>query len=171
MSTQSKALIIMGIDPGSKITGYGIISYKDQRYRAIDFGVIKPKGKNLSNKQLEIFSDLNILIETHKPSACAVESQYVHKNPKGAMTLGMIRGLAILVAAKNSVPIFQYAPSRVKASVCRHGHASKDHVKKMIALLLSLDESLLTEDSADALAIAICHAHMSMNSLEPAPRL
>jgi len=161
----------MGIDPGSKITGYGIIAYENNRYRALDFGALKPKGAHFSLKQLEIFTGLKTLIETHKPDACSVESQYVHKNPKGAMTLGMIRGLAILAAAKNAIPIFEYAPSRVKASVCRHGHASKDKVKKMVSLLLGLDERLLTEDSADALAIAICHAHMSVNGFELAKPL
>jgi len=157
-------MIILGIDPGSQVLGYGVIRIHAGIQTPLTFGELRPKGL-FSKRGVEIFSALEELIETFRPDGCAIETQFVQKNPKGALTLGMVRGFAILAAAKAGVPVYEYAPSRVKSSVCSRGHATKDQVKKMVSFYLKIDEKELGDDASDALAIALCHAHMSSGTL------
>lgn len=157
-------MIILGIDPGSLVLGYGIIEVDTRSQKLLTFGELRPKGL-FSKKGVEIFSALENLIEEFQPDVCSVETQFVQKNPKGALTLGMVRGFAILAAARAQVPIYEYAPSRVKSSVCSRGHATKDQVKKMVSFYLKISEDSLGDDASDALAIALCHAHMSAGAL------
>lgn len=157
-------MIILGIDPGSQVLGYGVIEVKERFQKLLTYGELRPKGL-FSKKGVEIFSSLEELIKTFQPTSCAVETQFVQKNPRGALTLGMVRGFAILAAARAGVPIYEYAPARVKSSICSRGQATKDQVKKMVSFYLKIDETSLGDDAADALAIALCHAHMSAGSL------
>lgn len=152
--------IIIGIDPGTVVTGYGIVVCNNGTHQALDFGCIRPPAKlKLTDRYLIIFNGVEQLIKTYQPDALVVETQYVHKNVQSALKLGMARGIAIIAAKKNGLDVFEYAPSRAKRAVVGNGNASKFQVQKMVQSLLSLDLLPEPEDAADALALALCHAH------------
>ena len=149
--------IILGIDPGTRITGYGIIKGQKQ---VLDFGCIRPPvSLEMYQRYLFIFNGIDYLIDKFSPSMIAVETQFVYKNPQSAMKLGMARCAAVLAGARKGIPIFEYAPKKAKLAVVGNGGASKQQVQKMIQLLLGLTSLPEPEDAADALALAICHAH------------
>lgn len=169
MSSQSekKQLTILGIDPGTQVTGFGVIKAGPQLV-PLDFGCIRPPSKlPLSERYLIIFQGIDHLIDKYQPDAIAVESQFVHKNVQSAMKLGMARGMAILAGARKNIPLYEYAPKKAKLAVVGIGSASKHQVQKMVQFLLKLPSPPHPEDAADALALAICHAHQStfQNSL------
>ncbi len=153
-------MIILGIDPGTRITGYGVIRSKERGWEPVDFGCIRPpvKGK-IESKYLIIFEGIDHLLEIHKPEAVAVETQFVHKNIQSALKLGMARGAVIIAAARRGIPIFEYAPRKAKMSVVGNGSASKLQVQQMIQMQLNLKSIPEPEDAADALALALCHAY------------
>lgn len=151
--------VILGIDPGTCITGFGIIKCVNHRLIALDYGCIKPPRKyKLSDRYLIIFEALNVLIDKFKPSILAVETQYVKDNVQSALKLGMARGIAILAAKMKGMGIVEYGPTQPKLAVTGTGKAKKHQVQEMVKLILSLKNSL-PEDAADALALAICHVH------------
>lgn len=159
-NSNSKPLIILGIDPGTCTTGYGIISYSHTRQLALGYGCIRPPIKNTpAEKYRVIFESIETLIETYKPQVLAVETQFVYKNAQSAMKLGMARGMALLAAARQNLLICEYAPKKAKLAVVGNGAASKAQVQKMIQLLLNLPSLPQPEDAADALALALCYAH------------
>lgn len=150
---------IIGIDPGTRVTGYGIIEVIDNRYEVIDFGCIKPSPKNkLTDRYYTLHNDLCLLIERYKPDTLVVETQYVHKNPQSAIKLGMARGVAIIAGKKYGLAIYEYSPTKAKRAVVGNGGASKQQVQQMVKVLLGLKELPQPEDAADALSLAICHA-------------
>jgi len=152
--------IILGIDPGTKVTGYGILRVENNLHQALDFGCIRPPyNLALSKRYFIIFDSIEKLIQKYNPAALAVETQFVHKNIQSAIKLGMARGCAILAAEKNSTPIYEYAPRSAKLSVVGKGGASKEQVSKMLKMLLNLKVDKIAEDAADALSLAICHAN------------
>lgn len=154
-----KREIILGIDPGTVITGYGIIESTGGKIVPLDYGAITPPKKlELPARYLIIHEAIEKLIDTFSPTAVSIETQFVGKNVQSAIKLGMARGVAILAAAKRKIPIFEYAPKKAKAAVVGSGTASKMQVQKMIQMLLSLSEIPQPEDAADGLALAICHA-------------
>jgi len=162
MTKESK--IILGIDPGTKITGYGVISVQTNKLSLLDYGCIKPPANYpLEKRYLIIYNSLEQIIEKYAPAAVAVETQFMNKNAQSAMKLGMARGVAILAATKRDIPIFEYAPKKAKLSVVGTGQASKYQVQKMVQNLLGLAQIPTPEDAADALSLAICHAHMIKN--------
>lgn len=153
-------MIILGIDPGTRVTGYGLIAFEGNACRVIDYGCIRPPvSLKLSEKYLVLFNAIDELIERFKPVAMAVETQYVQKNVQSAIKLGMARGSAIIAAKRKGLSVFEYAPSKAKLAVVGKGSASKQQVVGMIRALLRLPSTHLPEDAADALALAICHAH------------
>ena len=157
-------MIILGIDPGTQITGYGFIKKEPSRVFAIDYGCIRPPhALPLAERYRIIFESLAIIIDRHKPEAIAVESQFVLKNPQSAIKLGMAKGMCILAAAQRGIPVYEYAPTRAKMAVVGKGHASKWQVQKMIQVILHLPAPPEPEDAADALALAICHAQTGNN--------
>ena len=148
-------MIIIGVDLGL-CTGWGIISVEGSRYRFIACGTIRPKETlPPEQKYLSILNGLLAQIEKHRPDALAVETQFVDKNVQSAIKLGMARGMAYIAAATHNIPVFDYAPMKVKQAV---GGKSKESVMYMVKLLLNitLEER---HDAFDALAIAIAHAH------------
>lgn len=152
-------MIIIGIDPGTRFTGFGLIHFKDGRYEVIDYGVIQPPLKApLEKRYLAIFTALEHLIQKYKPSHLAIETQFVDKNVQSAIKLGMARGVCLLAAAKAGIFVSEYSPTMTKKAVVGKGHASKKQMQKMVQLLLNLN-SEIKEDAADALALAICHFH------------
>lgn len=166
MSENSKKKIILGIDPGTIITGYGLISSEDSQFIPIDYGCIRPPPSlKLSERYLIIFNGIEELIRKYSPDAVAVETQYVRHNVQSAIKLGMARGMAILAATRKGIPIVEYSPSAAKKAVVGTGRASKYQVQGMIQRLLNLKSVPEPEDAADALALAICHAHASQSKM------
>ncbi|MBI5345713.1 MAG: crossover junction endodeoxyribonuclease RuvC [Chlamydiae bacterium] len=152
--------IIMGVDPGTRITGYGIIKLENNTHIPIDFGCIRPPvNLPLEKRYLIIFEGIEELIKKFQPSALAVETQFVKKNVQSAIKLGMARGSVILAAAKNNIEVFEYAPRKAKQAIVGSGSASKLQIQKMVQVLLKLTTMPTPEDAADALALAICHSH------------
>ena len=154
-----KARKILGIDPGTLVTGYGIIEIDERRcFKALDYGCVRPPASlPLTVRYKIIFQAIEELLDRFVPEAIAVETQYIHKNPQSGIKLGMARGVAVLAAALREIPVFEYAPSRAKRAVVGKGNASKTQVQAMIKRLLDLSSQAIPEDASDALALAICH--------------
>ena len=152
--------IILGIDPGSQVTGYGIIRVTSGKLLPIDFGCIRPtKATSSADAYRIIFQGIDALIHLHQPTAISIETQFVYKNIQSALKLGMARSAGMLPGALRNIPIHEYAPKKAKCAVVGNGNASKEQVQKMIQILLQLTSPPQPEDAADALALAICHAH------------
>lgn len=149
---------ILGIDPGSRITGYGVIELQGPQYRYVDSGCIRaPEGQPLGVRLRAIFEGVDTLIATYHPTAMALEQVFVYRNVDSALKLGQARGVIICAAALADVPVAEYMPTRVKQAVVGTGRASKDQVQHMVSALLKLSATPQA-DAADALAIALCHA-------------
>ena len=154
-------MIILGIDPGTRVTGYGILRTPME---PIDFGCIRPPLNALLETRYKIiFEGIEALIEKHKVEAVAVESQFVMKNVQSALKLGMAKGMAFLAAARAKIPVYEYTPKKAKLAVVGTGQASKLQVQRMIQTLLKLPNLPEPEDAADALALAICCSHNLRN--------
>jgi len=155
-------LLILGIDPGIAIVGYGFVEYINNKFKVIHYGAIYTTPKNTMPERLEIiFNKLDDLIKTFKPDAVAFEELFFNMNAKTAITVGQARGVAILCAQRNKLNIFEYTPLQVKQAVVGYGRADKKQIQQMVKILLNLSEIPKPDDVADALAIAICHAHSS----------
>lgn len=152
--------IILGIDPGTRVSGYGLIRVNDRKLVLLDYGCIRPPASyKLSERYLVIFDSIEQLIDKNSPTALVVETQYVHKNVQSAIKLGMARGAVIIAAKRRGLPVYEYAPTVAKKAVVGKGSASKFQVQAMVKCLLNLVSPPHPEDAADALALAICHAH------------
>lgn len=152
-------MIIIGIDPGTLITGYGIIQVENGRYEALDYGCIQPTSTlKLSDRYLIIFECVESILDKYNPEVLVVETQYVHKNVQSAIKLGMARGIVMIAAKKRGLKVFEYAPTQAKQAVVGKGSASKQQVQQMVKCLLNLDNIPEPEDAADALALALCYA-------------
>jgi crossover junction endodeoxyribonuclease RuvC len=149
---------ILGIDPGSRFTGYGIIDVDGDRVRCITHGVVKTGGGDFPSRLGIIFSGLQDLIAEFKPDQAAVETVFISKNPNSALKLGQARGAAVCAAISGGLPVSEYSPRSVKQAIVGRGGADKTQVKHMVTVLLQVKEDL-KEDAADALAVALCHQH------------
>jgi crossover junction endodeoxyribonuclease RuvC len=154
-----KGLTILGVDPGSRATGYGLIKSTEQKNILIDYGVIRTDSKKpLPEKLKQIFEGLSEIMAKKRPNELAIEETFYSKNAKSALVMGQARGVAILAAACAKIPIWEYSPKEVKCSIVGHGNASKLQVQYMVKNLLGLKELPQSQDAADALAVALCHA-------------
>jgi crossover junction endodeoxyribonuclease RuvC len=152
--------IIMGIDPGTRITGYGILDASSHSFVPLDFGCIRPPANlPLEKRYLIIFQGIQKLIERFAPSSIAVETQFMKKNVQSALKLGAAKGIVLLAAAIHNIPIYEYAPRKAKLAVVGQGNASKTQVQKMMQMLLKLPKPPTPEDASDALALAFCLAN------------
>ena len=150
---------ILGIDPGSRTTGYGVIDKDGSRLGFVTCGTIRTSSDmDLSDRLLEIFEGLMLVIEKHQPDVAAVEDVFVAHNPRSALKLGHARGVAVLAAKKSGIKVHDYPPRMVKQAVAGYGHAEKEQVQNMVCALLELSSSP-SSDASDALAVAICHAN------------
>lgn len=150
---------ILGIDPGSRTTGYGLIDKVGSRIGFVACGTIRTtNGWDLNDRLLEIFDGLVQVIDLHQPDVAAVEDMFVANNPRSALKLGHARGVSVLAAMKNGMRVHDYPPRVVKQSVAGYGQAEKEQVQHMVCALLELS-STPSSDAADALAVAICHAN------------
>jgi len=147
---------ILGIDPGSRVTGYGVIEYEKNQIRYVNSGAIRMSEADLSKRLYRIFEDISNAIKQYRPHVAAIEKVFVSVNPQSALKIGHARGSAICACAANNVETYEYAAREVKQTVSGTGAASKDQVKYMVMLLLGL-EAIQSQDEADALAVAITH--------------
>ncbi len=155
---------VFGIDCGTEITGYGIVETLDtpRESRLICLamgGIRQPKSKSIAQRLEQVFHELTAELERWQPDVVAIEEVFYSVNAKSALKLGQVRGVALLAAACQGLPIAEYAPLRIKSSVVGYGLAKKEQVQFMVARLLALPEIPQPADAADALAIAICHIH------------
>jgi len=161
-------MLVIGIDPGIAITGYGLIK-TDRRneYQCVDFGVITTKAGLPDAERLTIlYSELTEIIHLHRPDTSAVEKLFFQKNVKTAISVGQARGVAMLTLAQANLAVEEYTPNEIKQTVCGYGNAGKRQVQRMVQTLLNLQDLPKPDDAADALAVAICHiTHQSFNNL------
>jgi len=162
---------ILGIDPGLRITGFGLIEKSGQKLSYLASGVIKSGEGELPQRLGVLFAGLTELILTHRPDTCAVEIVFVNVNPQSTLLLGQARGAAICAAVSQQLPVSEYTALQVKQAVVGHGKAAKEQVQEMVKRLLNLPVAP-TADAADALACAIAHAHggMGLGALATAGR-
>jgi crossover junction endodeoxyribonuclease RuvC len=149
---------ILGIDPGLRITGYGVIDYRPMRPILVDGGVIRLKPKTpLAERLVELETTLEEILDEHKPDVCAVEQLYSHyAHPRTAILMGHARGVILLAAARRGLRVEQFAANRIKQSLTGHGHASKSQMQRAIQAQWNLPKPPEPPDVADALAIALC---------------
>ena len=153
-------MIILGVDPGTAITGYGIIQSDGSELGLIDYGAITtPADWLLPRRLVHIHRELGALIQRHRLTDAVVEKLFFSKNVRTALSVGQARGVALLAIAQAGVPIHEYTPLQIKQAVVGYGRADKHQVQQMVRMLLQLDAVPTPDDAADALAIAICHAH------------
>ena len=150
---------ILGIDPGTRITGYGIIDVEGNRLRHVDNGIIKTRSSDLLSLRLKtIYDGLTAILDEFSPETVSVEQVFLAKNPRAALTLGHARGTTVIAAVNHGLEVHEYSALQVKSAVVGYGHAAKQQVQQMVKALLNLPE-VAQEDAADALAVAICHAN------------
>lgn len=157
-ASASKPVRILGIDPGSRITGYGLIEATPGRSRCLSQGVIKLTGEPLPPRLLQLFQQLRELLREHRPDEVAMEQVFVKRNVSSALVLGQARGAAICAVAEAGFELHEYAPASIKQAVAGNGRAEKPQIQQMVKILLNLP-ALPAADAADALACALCHAH------------
>ena len=158
MATRDSS-VVLGVDPGTAILGYGAVLAEGESLRALEFGAITtPASAQLPSRLLVLFEGLSQVIDRVRPTDLAVEQLFFTRNVRSALAVGQARGVALLVAAQRGLPVCEYTPLQVKQAVVGYGRATKEQVQSMVRIMLSLDEVPQPDDVADALAIAICHA-------------
>lgn len=153
-------MIILGIDPGTAITGYGLISYQGNHLKHIGYGVIRTLPKQSPAQRLkQLYQELQAIIVQCRPDVMAIEELFFNRNVTTALAVGQARGVIILAAANLDLEIAEYTPLQVKQAVVGYGRAEKQQIQEMVRILLCLPGLPKPDDAADGLAIAICHAH------------
>ena len=153
-------MMILGIDPGTAIAGYGILQSDGDELALIAYGAITtPSNWEMPRRLQHIYAELITLIAKYQPTDAVVEKLFFSKNVRTALSVGQARGVALLAAAQSGVSIHEYTPLQVKQAVVGYGRADKNQIQQMVKMLLQLDSIPQPDDAADALAIAICHAH------------
>ncbi|MGE5557932.1 MAG: crossover junction endodeoxyribonuclease RuvC [Bacillota bacterium] len=151
-------MVILGIDPGTATTGFGIIEKKGSSYAIVNYGVIKTSADlQLKDRLLLIYQDLCKLIAVYHPDSCAIEELFFNKNTRTALNVGQARGVALLAMAETGLPVGEYTPLQVKQAIVGYGRADKHQVQYMVKLLLNMTGLPKPDDAADALAVALCH--------------
>ncbi len=151
-------MIIMGIDPGIAIVGYGVIDYSNNRAVCLDYGAVTTQAHTPLTQRLSmVYDGLNLLLKKYRPQAVAVEELFFNNNAKTAIAVGQGRGVCLLSATQNQVPVYEYTPLQVKQAVTGYGRADKIQVQNMVKMLLNLKSIPKPDDAADALAMALCH--------------
>lgn len=158
---------ILGIDPGIAIVGYGVIDSEREKMRLVAMGASRtPTGIPVEKRVEMVYDDICEIIDTYKPDCMAVEELFFNTNQKTAIAVAQARGVILLSAIKKNVDFFEYTPLQVKQSVVGYGRAEKAQVMEMVKIMLSLEKVPKLDDTADALALAICHAHASQSKIK-----
>lgn len=155
---------ILGIDPGSRLTGYGIIEESARGYQYIGSGCIRITADYFPDRLKQIFDGVLEVVERYQPECMAIEQVFMHKNADSALKLGQARGAAICAVQTTGLPVFEYAARQVKQAIAGKGNADKLQVQYMVKILLSI-QGTLQIDASDALGIGICHAHYQQTAL------
>lgn len=150
-------MIVIGVDPGTIVSGYGIVEVRDNTFNCLDCGYIsQPQSRSLPKRLKHIYKKLADLIDEFSPDEMSIEDVFFSKNARSTLKLGEARGVAILAGASADIPVFEYSPTEVKSAITGNGRATKMEVQKMIYTMLNIN-GLEKTDTSDALAIAICH--------------
>ncbi len=153
-------MIILGIDPGLAIVGYGVLEYRNGRFRTLAMGSIEtPAGIDVEDRLKMIYDDMSEIIKTYRPDEIAIEELFFNTNQKTAIAVAEARGVILLAAKQHDLKIAEYTPLQVKQAVVGYGRAEKGQVMTLVKTMLKLGPELKLDDTADALAIAICHGH------------
>jgi len=150
---------ILGIDPGSRVTGFGVVDVCGQRLVHVSSGCLRIKGDDMGERLARIHAHITEVVAEHRPQELAVEKVFVHRNVSAALKLGQARGAALAAAVGAGLAFNEYSPNEIKQAITGRGHAEKQQIQSMIKILLGLT-SLPPSDAADALAVAICHGHV-----------
>lgn len=154
-------MFIMGVDPGTAITGYGLVKYNGSRFSLVECGCIRTSPESSMAERLQVlYRELTGIIRHYQPEQFAVEELFFNKNARTALAVGHARGVAMLAAASSGLPVFEYTPLQVKQAVTGFGRAAKTQVQYMVKTILALPEAPSPDDVADALAVAICHGQL-----------
>ena len=159
---------ILGIDPGIAIVGYGVIDKEGNRYKTIAYDAVTTRAHTPLEQRLEkVYTGINEIIKMYKPDAMSLEELFFNNNAKTALTVGQARGVIILAAVQNNIPVYEYTPLQVKQALTGYGRASKSQIQQMMKSMLALTEIPKPDDVADAWAIAVCHGNsMRFNSIK-----
>lgn len=153
---------ILGIDPGYAILGYGIVDYENNHYKAAEYGAVTTdKDMEMSLRLKHLYSQVSDLIDLYRPDGAAVEELFFNKNAKTAILVAQARGAVITACVNKGIPVFEYTPLQIKQALVGYGRADKKQIQYMVKLILHLDEVPKPDDTADALAVAICHGNSS----------
>jgi crossover junction endodeoxyribonuclease RuvC len=154
-------MLAIGIDPGTAITGYGLVREEQGgSLRVVDYGVIQTSPEEtMPHRLVQLYQKLKVVIELHHPQSGAVEKLFFARNVRTALSVGQARGVALLALAEAGIALSEYSPNEVKQAVAGYGGADKNQVQSMVQVLLNLDQVPQPDDAADALAVAICHLH------------
>lgn len=157
---------ILGIDPGYAIVGWGVIDYESSRFRVVDYGSVQTKAGTDTVERLEkVYQGINTIIERYKPEHMAIEELFFNTNATTAIVVAEARGVTLLAARQHGLVIGEYTPLQVKQAVVGYGRAEKEQVIRMVTTVLGLEKPPKPDDTADALAIAICHGHSASSRI------
>ena len=160
-------MIILGIDPGIAIVGYGVLEYTKGKFRTIAMGSIEtPAGIDVEERLRMVYYDMCEILDTYRPDEMAIEELFFNTNQKTAVAVAEARGVILLSAVQRGVPISEYTPLQVKQSVVGYGRAEKKQVIALVKMILGMENGPKLDDTADALALAICHAHSGGSGLK-----
>lgn len=161
----NSSMIILGIDPGYAITGYALIKFSNQQFKVLDYGLVRTKANSYFPERLLLIErSLEKLIKNYKPDVMAIEELFFSRNTTTAIGTAQARGVAVVTGARNNLPVFEYTPKQVKLAVTGYGNAEKIQVQEMVKVLLNLKKTPQPDDVADAIAVALCHAHSGNRS-------
>jgi len=154
-------MLVLGIDPGTATTGYGLVREKsDGALEMVEYGVVEtPSGVPMPERLLTLYRRLKEIVSLHRPDNGAVEKLFFHRNVTTAISVGQGRGVALLAMAEAGLPVGEYTPMEIKQAIAGYGGADKNQVQQMVKALLEMDDVPRPDDAADALAVAICHLH------------
>ena len=153
-------MLVLGIDPGTAITGFGLVREDQAGLALVDYGVVTtPAGQPLPNRLQTIYQGLRDVVTQHQPRVAAVEELFFSRNARTALSVGHARGVTLLALADEGLSIYEYKPLEIKQAVAGYGGADKRQVQEMVRMLLDLDHVPQPDDAADAVAVAICHIH------------
>ena len=156
----AEGTVILGLDPGTAATGYGVVEHRGNRLTSLGYGVIQtPAGEALHHRLETIYAEVEAVLARFSPAAAAVESLFFNVNVRTALAVGQARGVALLACSRSGCSLFEYTPQQVKQSVVGYGKAEKSQVQEMVRVILGLPEIPRPDHAADALGVAICHAH------------
>lgn len=159
-------MVILGIDPGYAIVGWGVLEYAGNKFEVVDFGAVLTQAKTPFPLRLQqIYTELRLILQKYKPEAVSMEKLFYNNNAKTVIDVAQARGVITLAVQQAGVPLYEYTPLQLKQSVVGYGRAEKKQVQEMTRIILGLDKVPKPDDTADALAIAICHGHSSGSAI------